>query len=226
MSESAQVATLANNLLLVGQEVRQLRKARGLTLKELSTQARISLSHLSSIERGASNPSMEVLAGVAAALDVTPDWFFARRSGAGPLERACVVRSRNRRDLNTLYAQSAHELGYSDDLLSSSIGGAFYMGLSTYEPFSEQPDGTRQTHEGEQHGFILEGELEMQIGEETVTLRTGDSYSFDARLPHHASNRTDRVCKLVWAVSPVVIPRNVEKVQATDTQEPHLDTSQ
>jgi len=216
MSGPAEIATLLDNLLLVGQEIRQLRKARALTLKALSARAQISLSHLSAIERGASNPSMDVLSAIAAALEVTPDWFFARRSGQGPMEQAFVVRARNRRDLNTLYGQSAHELGYSDDLLSSSIGGAFYMGLATYEPFSEQPSGACQSHEGEQHGFVLEGTLEMQIGDETITLRAGDSYSFDARLPHHASNRTDRVAKLIWAVSPVVIPRDVEKLDGSE----------
>ena len=210
MTDGANIVALSGSLLSLGAEVRQLRKARKMTLKALCKAAGISISHLSAIERGASNPSVDVLAEIARGLDVTPDWFFARRPGTGPMERAHIVRSQNRRNLNTLYGQGVGELGYSDSLLSSSIGGSFYMGIAVYEPHSETPRGREHAHEGEEHGLVLEGELEMRIDGEVVILRAGDSYSFDGRIPHHARNRTDRVCKLVWAVSPVVIPRQVE----------------
>lgn len=197
--------------------MRQLRKARQLTLKDLAAETGISLSHVSAIERGVSKPSVDVLHAIARALDVTPDWFFARRSGTGPMEQAYVVRAQNRRNLNTLYGQDALELGYSDHLLSSSIGGQFYMGLAVYAPFAERPEDPLQEHEGEEHGLVLEGALEMQIGDEFITLRAGDSYSFDARIPHHARNRTDKVCRLIWAVSPVVIPKDVATNASQDT---------
>ncbi|WP_305986165.1 helix-turn-helix domain-containing protein [Roseibium sp. MMSF_3544] len=209
MAEADKVVSFAENLLSLGSEVRQLRKARQMTLKDLTKASGISLSHLSAIERGASNPSMDVLERLSVALSVSPDWFFARRPGAGPMERAYVVRSQNRRNLNSLYGQNASELGYTDSLLSSSVGGEFYMGLAVYEPNSETPDNRLQRHDGEQHGLVIEGELEIQIADEIITLREGDSYSFDARIPHHARNRTDRICKLIWAVSPVVIPKDL-----------------
>ena len=82
------------------------------------------------------------------------------------------------------------------------------------EPGAERADESILVHDGEEHGFLLEGELEMQIGEEFITLQAGDSYSFDARLPHHGRNRTDKPAVLVWAVSPVVIPKDAEKNSA------------
>lgn len=216
------VKAMARSLLSMGAEVRQLRKARQMTLKDLSKASGVSLSHLSAIERCASHPSLDVLGAIAAALAVTPDWFFARRPGAGPLEQAYVVRARNRRNLNSLYGQDAQELGYTDTLLSSTIGGDFYMGLAVYEPYSERPDDPLQKHEGEQHGVVIEGELELQIGDEFITLKEGDSYSFDARIPHHARNKTDEICKLIWVVSPVVIPKDValrdKKTQSTSSK--------
>lgn len=207
MANSDTVVALDYSLSSLGAELRELRKVRDLTLKQLSQLAGISLSHLSAVERGAAKPSIDVLDALSKALDVTPSWFFARRNGRGPLEKAYVVRRQNRRDLNALYDEETAELGYQDSLLSSSIGGAFYMGLAVYSPNSETPGDRMQTHAGETHGFVLEGELEMRLGDETVHLKTGDSYSFDARIPHHARNPSDQVCKLVWAVSPVVIPK-------------------
>ena len=193
-----------------GGEVRELRKARALTLKQLSEASGVSLSHLSAIERGASKPSLDVIEAIAAALSVSPDWFFARRSGHGPLERACIVRGHQRRNLNALYGQSEGEIGYTDSLLSSTIGGRFYMGLARYAPGAERPDEPMLVHDGEEHGIVLEGELEMTLGDEIITLRGGDSYSFEARIPHHARNRSDAPTLLVWAVSPVVIPKDAE----------------
>jgi len=152
---------------------------------------------------------MDVLSAISEALSVTPDWFFARRPGAGPMEQAHVVRSQNRRNLNSLYGQDVRELGYTDALLSSSIGGDFYMGLSVYEPNSGPTDDTLLKHQGEIHAFLIEGELEVGLGEEVITLHEGDSYSCDASIPHRARNRTNKVARLIWAISPVVIPGDV-----------------
>ncbi len=205
----SRVVALAKSLISLGSEVRQLRHARKMSLKDLAAESGISVSHLSAIERNASNPSVDVVHAVAAALGVSADWFFAKRPGAGPMERAHVVRAQNRRDLNTLYQQTSGELGYEDRLLSSSIGGQFYMGIATYLPGAERPEEPLQQHVGEEHGVVVEGELEMQIGDELITLRAGDSYSFSASIPHHGRNLSNEVCKLVWAVSPVVIPKDV-----------------
>lgn len=209
MVEKTVIHAMNKSLLSVGPEIRQLRKARQMTLKALCQSSGVSLSHLSAIERGTAQPSMDVLNNVAMALSVTPDWFFARRSGAGPMEQACVVRAQNRRNLNSLYQQNARELGYTDALLSSSIGGDFYMGMSVYEPKSDQQTDALLKHVGEVHAFLIEGELEVQIADEVIVLHEGDSYSCDASIPHRACNRSDRIARLIWAISPVVIPKDV-----------------
>lgn len=194
----------------LGIEVKQLRKARKLTLKQLSAASGVSVSYISAIERGVGKPSVDAIQAVADALQVDVHWFFPTRRGAGPLERAYIVRADNRRKLNTLYNQSAAEIGYSDALLSSSIGGRFYMGISHYAPGADRPEEPVHQHDGEQHGVVVKGELEMTLGDETITLRAGDSYSFRADIPHHARNRTEHETILVWGVSPVVIPKEVE----------------
>ncbi|MEO1199231.1 MAG: XRE family transcriptional regulator [Pseudomonadota bacterium] len=194
-----------------GSEIRELRKARGLTLKDLQDRTGVSLSYLSAIERGTNKPSLDVLEAVAKALSVDVNWFFPSRRGTGPMERAYIVRAENRRNLNNLYEQSTQEIGYTDSLLSSSIGGLFYMGIAVYAPGAERPDEPDHVHDGEQHGIVIKGELEMTLGDEVIILRAGDSYSFDARIPHHGRNRTGQETILIWGVSPVVIPKTVER---------------
>lgn len=62
----------------LGRHIRLTRAARGWTLKDLSEASGVSVSQLSSIERGAHLPSMESFLAVAAALDAQPsDWLKA-----------------------------------------------------------------------------------------------------------------------------------------------------
>lgn len=204
--------------LSIGPEVRQLRRARGLSLEDLKRLSGTSVSFLSAIERGTRRPSIKTLSDIAAALEIDIQWFFQSPRGGGPLEQQFVVRRENRRDLTGVYKQSPQDLGYHDALLSSSIGGRFYMGLARYAPHSSFAIRRFHRHEGEEHGFVVKGQLELKLGEETITLREGDSYSFDGSTPHSARNTTDEEVILVWAVSPVVIPKAVEFPDADEGQ--------
>lgn len=55
---------------LVGEVLRARRLALGLTLRDVSARARVSLGYISEVERGQKEPSSELLAALAAALDV------------------------------------------------------------------------------------------------------------------------------------------------------------
>lgn len=62
----------------LGRQIRLTRTERGWTLKELSEASGVSVSQLSSIERGAHLPSLESFLAVAAALEATPsEWLRA-----------------------------------------------------------------------------------------------------------------------------------------------------
>ena len=54
----------------IGRQIRELRKTRGLTLKQMSRRTQLSVSLLSQIERAESSASMSSLFKVATALDV------------------------------------------------------------------------------------------------------------------------------------------------------------
>jgi quercetin dioxygenase-like cupin family protein len=56
-------------------------------------------------------------------------------------------------------------------------------------------------HHHEQITFILEGELEMTIGGETMTLKPGNFHVIPSNVPHSAVAHMD--CKLIDVFSPV-----------------------
>jgi transcriptional regulator with XRE-family HTH domain len=56
-----------------GKRVRELRKERGLSQVELAAKVGIDRSYMGFLERGERNPSLEVIAKIAEALNVAPD---------------------------------------------------------------------------------------------------------------------------------------------------------
>ncbi len=61
----------------IGDVLRALRQDQGRTLREVSSQAQVSLGYLSEVERGQKEASSELLQAIAGALGV-PLWFILR----------------------------------------------------------------------------------------------------------------------------------------------------
>lgn len=61
---------MQNWCVIVGRNVRKLRIQKGLTQEELAFEAKIDLTYVGGIERGKRNPSLLVMARIAAALSV------------------------------------------------------------------------------------------------------------------------------------------------------------
>jgi transcriptional regulator with XRE-family HTH domain len=64
---------------VLGENVRRLRRERELTQEQLAFEAQIDLTYVGGIERGRRNPSLVVIARLAAALGVSPASLLERR---------------------------------------------------------------------------------------------------------------------------------------------------
>ena len=73
---------------LLGDVLREKRMQRGLTLRELSKSARVSLGYISEIERGQKEASSELLASLCAALDASLSSVLRDVSDAVAIEEA------------------------------------------------------------------------------------------------------------------------------------------
>ena len=209
MTVSSLILTIPEDFdpIAAGAEIRQVRKARGLTLKDLSGRVDRSVAYLSRIERGEVRVSAKLLAGIGAALDVDPAWFFPERQGAGPRERAHVVRSEARRPLSNLYTRSVDELGFEDELISSSLAGGHYMMLSHFPAGAEHPTSPAEgyAYEGEQHGYVIRGLVELTLDGEIIILEAGDGFSYPTELPHRFRNASKKDALVVMTMAPVRI---------------------
>lgn len=178
----------------IGAEIRDLRKARRLTIKEFSLMTSISIGHLSEIERGLATPSIKALHDIAKALGVTIGWFLHGMEEGDAAERQYIVRAGTRRTLR-------FSSGVTDELLSPNLRGQLEMLVSRFPPGAVGAD-TPYTHQGEEAGLIISGALEMWIGDNCFQLNEGDSFSFPSTTPHRYRNPGETETVVVWAITP------------------------
>ncbi|MFD1156775.1 helix-turn-helix domain-containing protein [Roseovarius aestuarii] len=207
MSVKKNAITPQNSALTqLGDDLRGLRKAQGLTLEDLAATSGKSVSFISKIERGQAKPSVTTLQELAGALGVPVGWFFETDGPAPADERPYIVRANRRRKLSYSGLTSTDYMGFEDHLLSASLDGQLALGISTYQPGGNTGDEL-YTHTGEEAGLILKGQIDLHIEDKVFRLEAGDSFSFAASLPHRYSNPGDSKAQIVWANTPVNLRR-------------------
>jgi transcriptional regulator with XRE-family HTH domain len=162
---------------VIGQQIRALRKVRGLKLDELAMAARISKALLSKIENAKVSSPISTYSNVAAALGVNLGDLIREKPEVG-----CVILRKNERKLvskkRTSYGYQFESLGYKWP------NKRFDLFLLTYWP---QPKGAPLPHfkfEGEEFIFVIEGELEMVYDKDRHHLNSGDCIFLDGNVPH------------------------------------------
>lgn len=208
-SAEPQVATDARALeefdaQLTGMRIREVREAKGLSLREVARRMDISASALSQIERGLLRPSVNRLFAIANALGVTVLEVFgdseALQDGDASATNMSVAQSYSLRrslEMETVTLEG----GVSYRRLSPGRTNGVDFFESTYPPHSNAGDMHElNTHAGFEIGTVVSGELTINFPQERVVLRAGDSISYSCALPHRLSNESDEPAVATWLV--------------------------
>ncbi|MBR0816094.1 cupin domain-containing protein [Bradyrhizobium diazoefficiens] len=177
----------------VGRRIRDLRRARQFSLETVAARTELSIGFLSQIERGLSSPSLRVLATLADVLGVGIAALFGASPSADGASDQVVTRGSQRPELKLW------RTGVSKQLLSpASTDNKLNLFLVHLEPGGSTGDEL-YTHDGEEAGLVLEGEMMLTVDSETWSLRTGDSFRFASRRPHRFSNPAeDAKAVVLW----------------------------
>jgi len=219
--------TTPSHARAIGEKLREVRKAKKMSLRELAGKADISASMLSQIETGKVFPSVRSLYSIASALAVSVDYFFPEQSNGQSVENLdekskgeLTARERRNARLND---ESIATAEFMHPISSSPIihavtrptielnGGVTWSRLTSlaekdaefleisYEPGAIS--GANMSHHGgREFGFILEGELIIELGFESYTLEAGDSIIFESATPHRLINNGTLPMRAVWVV--------------------------
>jgi len=186
-----------SNVSSLGTDLKALRKARGLTLTELSVMLGRSVGWLSQVERGITRPSISNLLAMAEKLDVSVSFFFGRpdEDSAVESEKGLIVRSGSRRVLGNA------EEGLEEELLSPDLDGSFEIIQSTFLPGSES--STSRQRDTEEAAYIISGKLDIFVHGTWHTLEVGDSIRLKGE-EHKWRNFYDEAAVAIWVITPPV----------------------
>lgn len=180
----------------LGPRLRAHREERGWSLRSLASDAGISPSMLSQLENGRTQPSVSTLYRLVSLLDVSVDELLGRGPTGPPQEQGAGPVVQRRGDAPRLEMTD----GVVWERLAADGTGVDPL-LTTYAPGgSSSGDGRAMRHPGTEYGYLIRGELTLELDGEVTVLHEGDSVCFASSRPHRYLNHTDRACSGLWFV--------------------------
>jgi transcriptional regulator with XRE-family HTH domain len=166
-----------DELLSLGVKLRELRKERNLSQRDLAAQAGISPNAISLIERDEISPSVATLQRLAAALKVKMSYFF---EDDNPQASVIHIKASERPSLTSRGLMIA---GLGRRLREQELE-PFFVAMAPEAESGRQP----VIHSGHEFVCCLCGTVEYEIDGNIYQLQAGDFLLFEAELPHHWRN--------------------------------------
>ena len=168
----------------VGERVKRLRDARGLSLRDLAKHTGVSAPMLSQVERGETSPTLVVATKIAGGLGLTLSQLL--RLDEEP--HVAIIRRADRRTVK----RDGHRF---DELTPALPGQPHTVTVHTLRPgmvtggAADPPlhePGSRET------AIVSSGAVVLVYGDDICELGEGDAVTFDADVPHHFENRSKK----------------------------------
>ena len=184
------------HLSFLGTRLREQRRLRRMTLRELAKRTGLSAGLISKIENFRTIPSLPVLLSIAKELRLDPGklfegmtpeeespWLLVPAGSGAPVER-----------------ESNHGMNYTLLLESGISASEIQLMLVTVAPGAKRK---AVSGAGMEIFYLLSGELEYHVGSDTVPLRPGDTLFFDGAIPHFPVNASanDAVSLVIYLLS-------------------------
>jgi transcriptional regulator with XRE-family HTH domain len=175
----------------LGARIRALRLARGQTLRDLAGRAGVTESFLSQVERGVASPSIASVQRIARALGQTIAELFAEQEVHGEVVRVADRRRVTYPGLNAV-----------DEFLTRKPDGRLQVILSTIEPGGGTGDEAYTHESDEEVVVVLEGVLDLWVGDERYHLEAGDAVTHSSRVPHRNTNPGPGLARVLFCITP------------------------
>ncbi|HQS14796.1 XRE family transcriptional regulator [Reyranella sp.] len=164
----------------IGHRLRAARTGAGLTLAHVAGRAGVSEGFLSKLERGQAAASIANLIQLADTLGLGLHELFP--SDAAPAKTMVAVHRAGEGALQEVAAT-----GYRWRHLG---GGAPLDRMEVFHLVFPRAKGMEATvsHPGQEHCYVLSGEVLFHVGDEQHLLKAGDGILIDSQQPHRAEN--------------------------------------
>lgn len=180
----------------IGARLLAMRKAAGLSQRQLAERAGVPHAQISVVETNRSSPSVASLRKILSGLNLTLADFFdpERAAPQGPFFEEG--------DLLDLTSRLGAACG---GVTFRQIGDARRHNLQilheVYQPGADTGE-TRLEHFSNEGGYVVSGALEVTVGDQVRILKPGQSYLFDSRIPHRFRNAHEGATVVISACTP------------------------
>jgi len=165
-----------------GEKVRRLRESHGWSIDELADHTGQTPELIQEAEAGKVIPSVSFLLSISKALDVDPGTFLKDE------EKAAIQGQR-------VQAFSVRNRDYAYKTLTPGAENQHLRGfLITIEP-RQAHKSIAYKHEGEEFIYVLEGHLEVTLGNKVSQFKPGECVHFNSETPHKLKNICDEATK-------------------------------
>lgn len=181
----------AETVRIMAERLRRLRKANGLSLRQLADATGTSASFLSQLERGLSGASTSTLIRIANCFGTSISELFSdAERGQDPVLRRAMRPSLPAMNGQRKILLSRRPLTYFEAYIAEfAVGGS--SGDDAY------------TH-GDSHEMILvlKGQVRLDLGDDSHALDEGDSVEYATSVPHRVINIGDGPAEVLFMISP------------------------
>jgi transcriptional regulator with XRE-family HTH domain len=198
----------------IGGHLREVRMARGLSLRALAQRVGVSPSLISQVETGRARPSVRTLYAIASELRISLDELLFPDAAKAPLDLDGGPTEDDRvASWPEIRLPDAHVQRAGDRKVIRLASGVVWERLTTasipnvdflhvtYEVGGAScPDQEFQRHAGQEWGFVLSGTLGVTIGFDDEVLGPGDAIAFDSTTPHRLFNAGSEPVHGIWFV--------------------------
>lgn len=185
-----------NHNVTIGANIKALRTAKKMTLKQLSEQSGLSIGFLSQLERDISTIAIDSLAKLADILGVELSSFF---TSSPALDRNQAVVHGFELRCNQVTPQIIQYILSHDVDAFESLPRLFHL-----MPFAntDLDELDMYQHEGEEFIYVLEGVLTAYVDSKEYILNPGDSIQIHSDQPHNWMNPTNQIVKILTVNTP------------------------
>ncbi|MEN7551242.1 XRE family transcriptional regulator [Rapidithrix thailandica] len=186
-------------IIWIGAKLRELRKAKGWNLSEFSEKSDISIAMLSKIENGRVFPTFPSLLQILNVLEVDLNEFFNDLQVNNKFP-GYIFKKRN--EYQAIHKEESE--GFNYEVVFAHTVNHFSIEVSMLT-LNKGAQREKVSTEGYEFIFLIKGEIQFELGENTFELREGDSLFFDGRLAHVPHNRldTDAVLLVMYFITQI-----------------------
>lgn len=175
----------------IGSKIRKLRIEKTLNIKKLAEIVECTPSLISQVERGKADPSISMLKRIAKALGVNIVDFFMISVN----DEDVVTGAKDRIDI---------QLKRWDAKIQSLVKNVTNKKMQPFYTVIKTGGGSHgmYSHEGEEFGYVLQGELELILNDKIHKVRKDESFYFSSQIPHDWGNSGKEDAVVIWVITP------------------------